>query len=421
MFKLRPNATFHAIPPVNGRRATAEDVVYSFRRQIDLRTNASLLPAMDSFEAVDATTFRVKLKHVDADVLTSLAYWTNKVVAREAVELKGDLKEGPVIGTGPFMLEEWQPREVTTFKRNPNYFLSGLPYLDGYRWLRISDTSTQISAFRTRKLHWLGVNREQLDQIVHEERDVESYQERRTGTVWVNFRVDMKPFNDIRIRKAVLRGINMEQIMQIAFAGSYFYTPGITIPSMDWWLTDRELRTLQRTDRDEARTLLQQAGVGSVTVETGVLNITPVYGSVAELMQNQLKSIGITLNLRPIDNVEYAASLSPVNKFPLLIGASSPGPSTTLDLQSRFGTNGSRNGSGIKDPKLDELIAHQAVELNHETRRGLLADIQRYLLENVYQFCMGQFNNYIFCNSLKGFKNTWNQEYETWTYIWLDT
>lgn len=93
----------------------------------------------------------------------------------------------------------------------------------------------------------------------------------------------------------------------------------------------------------------------------------------------------------------------------------------TLDLQSRFGTNGSRNGSGIKDPKLDELIAHQAVELNHETRRGLLADIQRYLLENVYQFCMGQFNNYIFRNSLKGFKNTWNQEYETWTYIWLDT
>jgi peptide/nickel transport system substrate-binding protein len=421
VFRLRPNAAFHPIPPVNGRQATAADVAYSFRRQLDLRTNASLLPAMDSFEAVDVTTFRIKLKQPDADVLTSLAYWTNKVVAREAVELKGDLKEGPTIGTGPFMLDEWRPKEVTTFKRNPNYFLPGLPYLDGYKWLRISDASTQLSAFRTRQLHWLSVNKEQLDQIVREEKDVESYQEKRTGTVWVNFRVDMKPFDDIRVRKALIRAINMEQIMQIAFAGSYFYTPGITVPSLDWWLPESELKILQKTDRDEARMLLQQAGVTNLTVDTGVLNITPVYGSVAELMQNQLKNVGIILNLRPIDNVEYAAALSPANKFPLLIGASSPGPSTTVDLQSRFSANGSRNGSGIKDPKLDDLIARQAAELNPDARRRLLADVQRYLLENVYQFCMGQLGNYVYRSSFKGFKNTWNQEYETWTYTWLDT
>jgi peptide/nickel transport system substrate-binding protein len=213
IFRLRPNAAFHPIPPVNGRQATAEDVAYSFRRQLDLKTNASLLPVMDSFEAVDATTFRIKLKQPDADVLTSLAYWTNKVVAREAVELKGDLKEGPTIGTGPFMLDEWRPKEVTTFKRNPNYFLAGLPYLDGYKWLRISDPSTQLSAFLADQITRLSAD-VTLDVVNQIKAFGAKYQIDTLrdwfNNVFVNFDVAQPPFNDKRLREALFRATNHE-------------------------------------------------------------------------------------------------------------------------------------------------------------------------------------------------------------------
>ena len=139
VFKIRPNAKFHNIAPVNGRNATAQDVVYSFQRQIDLKLNASLLPAWDAMQATDATTLQLRLKVPDAEFIPTLAIYQNKIIAKEAVDVHGDLKDGPTIGTGPWILQEWKPMQSTTLKKNPDYFLQGQPYLDTLVWFRLGD------------------------------------------------------------------------------------------------------------------------------------------------------------------------------------------------------------------------------------------------------------------------------------------
>ena len=75
------------------------------------------------------------------------------IVASEVVQQFGDLKKAETaIGTGPFILERYEPNVKTIFKRNPDYYRDGQPYVDGVEWLVIPDESTGLAMYRTGQL-----------------------------------------------------------------------------------------------------------------------------------------------------------------------------------------------------------------------------------------------------------------------------
>src|SRR5262249_13863746 len=151
VFKLRSNAKWQNIAPVSGRAVTAQDVVYSYGRQKDLKAAAGFLPEMSQVQAVDPQTVRLQAPKPDFDFLTVLCVDQNKIVAKEAVDLKGDLKDGPTIGSSPWIQKQWVPNNVISFTRNPDYYLKDelgiqLPYMDTMDILRIQDRSTLFAA-----------------------------------------------------------------------------------------------------------------------------------------------------------------------------------------------------------------------------------------------------------------------------------
>ena len=86
-----------------------------------------------SLEAPQGDTLRISLVAPDADFLIALADGHTKIVAREAVEVSGDLKSGPTIGSGPWILQNTHADGPHIFARNPNYFeLSeiGAPFVE---------------------------------------------------------------------------------------------------------------------------------------------------------------------------------------------------------------------------------------------------------------------------------------------------
>src|SRR2546428_11098666 len=130
IFHLRQGVRWHNKPPVNGRELVAEDVKYSFDRFLTLEGNPErqLLESVDRVEVVDRYTVKFLLKEPYVwliDVLSNpRSMW---IIAPEVVQQFGDLKKAEsVIGTGPFMLERYEPNVKTVFKRNPDYFLPGL-------------------------------------------------------------------------------------------------------------------------------------------------------------------------------------------------------------------------------------------------------------------------------------------------------
>ena len=124
-FQLRKGIRWQNIRPVNGRELTAEDVVFSYERQ---RTpglaNASLLQRIQTVEAEGRYTLKITQTpgFPDADFLLSLADGHTKVVAKEAVDVNGDLREGPVIGSGPWIWKSTQEYVGSAFERKPRLF-----------------------------------------------------------------------------------------------------------------------------------------------------------------------------------------------------------------------------------------------------------------------------------------------------------
>ena len=153
IFHLRKGVKWHNKPPVNGRELVAEDVKFTYDRFLTEKGNPErqLLDSVDRIEVVDRYTVKFLLKEPFVWLLDILAnamcMW---VVAPEVAEKYGDFKKvETAIGTGPFILERYEPNVKTVFKRNPDYFRQGLPYVDGVEWLVVQDESTGLAMYRT--------------------------------------------------------------------------------------------------------------------------------------------------------------------------------------------------------------------------------------------------------------------------------
>src|SRR3989442_8679603 len=155
VFKLRKGVRWHPKPPVNGRELVAEDVKYTFERFLTTKDNPNrpILAMVDKVEAPDKYTVKFTLKEPNAWFVDRLASTSTWIIARECVEKHGDLKKWEsVVGTGPWMLERYEPGARLSFVRNPNCFYPKLPYVDAVELTINPDSNAALAAFLAGKV-----------------------------------------------------------------------------------------------------------------------------------------------------------------------------------------------------------------------------------------------------------------------------
>ena len=122
VFKLKKGVRFHNKPPVNGRELTADDVKYTYERFLSIAGNGNkpVLESVDKIDVVDKHTVKFTLKEPNAWFLDMLASTSTWIIAKECVEKFGDLKKmESVVGTGPWMLETWEPNVRPELRQEP--------------------------------------------------------------------------------------------------------------------------------------------------------------------------------------------------------------------------------------------------------------------------------------------------------------
>ena len=126
LFHLRQGVKWHNKPPLNGRELVAEDVKFTFDRFLTVPGNPTrdLLEVVDRVEAVDRSTVKFVLHEPFVWLLDTLAQTASMwIIAPEVAQHFGDLKKPEsALGTGPFLLEHYEPNVKTVFKRNPATF-----------------------------------------------------------------------------------------------------------------------------------------------------------------------------------------------------------------------------------------------------------------------------------------------------------
>src|SRR5258705_9184798 len=150
VFRLRQGVRWQPKPPVNGRELTADDVKYTYERFLATKgnPNRTVLEMVDKVEAPDKYTVKFTLKEPNAWFVDRLASTSTWITARECVEKHGDLKKWEsVVGTGPWMLERYEPGARVSFVRNPYCFYPGLPYVDSVELVINPDPNAAVAAF----------------------------------------------------------------------------------------------------------------------------------------------------------------------------------------------------------------------------------------------------------------------------------
>jgi oligopeptide transport system substrate-binding protein len=171
-FHLRGDVRFPddpAFPGGKGRRMVASDVVYSFNRLLDPRTASSgawifhgrIDSGAGAFQAVDDSTFRLRLLRPFNPILGLLSMEYCSIVPREAVEKYGkDFRRHPC-GTGPFRLQSWEEGQAMILLKNERYFEKdsgglSLPYLDAVKVTFNEEKAAEFLLFRQGQLDFIN-------------------------------------------------------------------------------------------------------------------------------------------------------------------------------------------------------------------------------------------------------------------------
>ena len=395
LFHLRQGVHWHNTPPVNGRELVAEDVKFTFDRFLTMPGNPSreLLEALDRVEVMDRYTVKFLLHEPFVWFLDTLAVMSGMVIiAPEVVEQFGDLKKPEsAIGTGPFLLEHYEPNVKSVFTRNPTYFHDGQPYVDRVEWLVIEDASTGLAMYRAGQLDCgpmeLWVVRQPDLEALQKSHPHLRYQDCQSlGGSMLALRTDQPPFNDVRVRRAISMAIDRQGLIAAVW-GRGQPTPAIAPGLTAWSLPIDQLGAgaqYYQYNPQEARRLLAEAGFarGLQTPLAATGGIGMDHLDAVQLIQRSLKDVGITAELKLQEFGAYSATTNQgkfeglaYGRFPLAWTADQPFFNTYIRQE---------NMSHVNAPALTAMFKAQRRTQDVEARKHIVFDMQRYAAEQQY-------------------------------------
>ena len=336
VFKIRDNVFFHDKPPVSGRQLIADDLAANYDRRYGIGRFAGKQPAswgatlpFESVTATDKLTFEIKLSQPHESTLAALLDdCQDKVYAPETFDMLGDANN--VIGTGPFMVDEFVSSTSITFDRNPNYWKDDekfpgnlLPYADKLVLLMMSDEATRLAALRSGQIDIsgeTGVSRiKTIANAVQLQKDVPGMQLFPIGfrcETCLGIKTEEPPLSDIRVRHALQMAIDLETIRDNYFYGYGEWQPmgpigtdvtGFTNPFDTW---PEELKKFWSYDPAGAERLLDEAGyprgAGGVRFQTSIMtNSERADVGYMELVGGYWKKIGVEVEIETLDTPTF--------------------------------------------------------------------------------------------------------------------
>jgi ABC-type transport system substrate-binding protein len=383
----------------DGKDLTAEDVAFSINRMIEPgkpRPRVGLLrPSTKSAEAIDRNTVKVILHYPSPSFLGFLAVDYMKVVPKHVIEAGVDINVWEhIVGSGPFKIKGTRRGDSVTYERNPNYFKTGRPYLDGLTILAITDAGTAAAAVKAGKIVMTtGVTALGADDMLKLERELKGkytlyWQPTVTDRWHIHGNVEREPWKDLRIIKA-LRLATDQQEQQKAF-GEGHYKIGAPFPVDSWYGSTIEdllklpgYRRPKGKDIDEAKALLKAAGydppakLGKRVLTAFTASFIP---DAAQLWAAQMrKSLGLDIEIRVVDT-PTAINAFIAGDYDLGISGYAYNIDDPDDFVNAMYGPGARNWTRWKHPRFLEMFDLQSRELDRAKRRQILRQMEEFLL-----------------------------------------
>jgi peptide/nickel transport system substrate-binding protein len=347
-------------------------------------------------EAPDPATVVFRLKHPSAAIIANLASPWNVIYPKKYLDKDPNYFKANVVGSGPFKFKNYTRGATFEGERNPDYFVKGRPYLDGYKFYISPETAVRAAAVRSGRAHieFRGLPLSEVEAITKQLGDKVVVQEAPTPGWWaVSFNHKVKPFDDVRVRKALTLAIDRHTMSKVLFPLTGLkLVGGLVRPGTEWAMSPAELEKLPGFGRDieksraEAKKLLAEAGFpNGMKFVLSNRNVKLPYQDFAVFFIQEWKKIGVEATNRPLETAAWFDTGRVTRNFETIVDPHVEFmDEPDLMLVDFISTSPLTNWSQVVDPQLDDLYERQGRALDPAERKKLVNQFERIVFEKAY-------------------------------------
>ena len=397
-FALRRDVTWH-----DGTPFTAADVKFTFEEALlkyHSRTRAALQDLVERIETPDDHTVVFRLRRAYSPLLQRLDVVEASIIPKHLYTgqdlLAGDATRRP-IGTGPFRFVSYAPADRVVLERNPDYFRKGLPGVDRLVFRIVPTAGTAVAALEKGEIDYVGgVAGPEVDRLRKTPGiAVVSGTGGSGGSVCEEVLIPnlaRHPLEDIRVRRAIAMAIDRQFIVDRVYFGQGRPATGPISHLLAWAYTP-DVRQYPH-DSAAARRLLDEAGLKPGR-DGERLALTFTHAQTAQrlgqALREQLKTIGITLNLQTVDFNAAVDQVFVKKNFDLGMASFCNGADPDIGVRrvyvsSNIGPFPFSNGAAYRNPRVDALFDEASQFQDRGDRRSRYVEIQQILAEDVPYF-----------------------------------
>lgn len=406
--KLRANNKFDPRPPTNGRVMTTQDVVYSWNKMVASSTYASVLanskdPSVPilGVTAPDDRTLVYKMAFPWAPLIPGLGDGGPHQIVPVEAEDKFNTKN-TIRGSGPWMLQEYQPSSMFSWRKNPGYFRGEVPLMDGFDSPILTEYSARLAQFKVRRINHIVPNPPDLLTSIADSPAASVYK----GDVGISVKhvffnsQPSSPFIDVRMRRAVSLSVdrdlfaevdtNADNLKKEGIVPDIFLNNNIAGGVRDFWLDPRgkdmqDAAQYFKFDVAEAKKLMAAAGYpNGLDVRARFDGTTHITEKNAAIMSQFMAASGLRLKLEKADynTVFLPLILASKGNFDgdLSFSNGPLGFSPATFFARALSYNGGTTRSAFKDDgqkKIDSMIEQALKTVDADKYRAAVHDIQR--------------------------------------------
>jgi 4-phytase/acid phosphatase/peptide/nickel transport system substrate-binding protein len=398
-FKLRNGVKFQDGTPFN-----AQAVKENFDRQKDPANNcrcAFYIAFIHDVQAPDEMTVVYNLNDpsVKLPSLLSLQSANNVIQSPTAWKTRGDDYNRNPVGTGPYMLKSWTAGDRLILERNPNYWNQGHPHLDRIVLKPLPDAQSRFASLQSGEADIVWDDDLDADNIQKAQKDpkltVHTYS--GSGAFVSAFNTQVAPFDDVRVRQALVMAIDRKKLSQAI-------TNGLARPASNpygdgSWVKCKNDGALPY-DVEKAKALIKD--YGKPVDFKMILTAEPRGRKLGQVLQQFWKEVGANMEIEQVDQ----ATIPPrafMRQFQLtpwrIIDLADPDP----QMYANFHTGSPVNLASYSNPDLDKLLEHARSTADIEKRTEDYCGISRLINQQATWFWLFQNTYYAISNArLKG-------------------
>ena len=364
-FKLRGGVKFH-----DGTAFNAQAVAWNYARQKDPKNNcrcAFYITNIIRVEAKDDLTavFHLKDPSVNFPALIAAPTSNNVVQSPAAIQARGDDYNRNPVGSGPYVLKSWTAGDRLVLERNPNYWRKGWPRLDRIVLRPLPDAQSRFASLLSGESDVVWADPFEADNILKAKKDkaFTVHQYVGSGAQVYAFNTKVAPFDDVRVRQALVMAIDRKKMSQVL-------TNGLSLPASNpygdgSWVKCKDDGALP-TDAAKATALIKD--YGKPVQFKMLVTSTPRGRAVGQVLQQFWKQVGASMEIEQVDQATIVPRAFQ-RQFQLtpwrIIDLADPDP----QIYANFRTGSPVALANYSNPELDMLIERARVT-GDETKRS---------------------------------------------------